>query len=148
MPSSLTDGSNTDLAYTFGDGWSVEVHGKNTKDNMVTFLYSIVNHLKEEVYEGGLRVNTLEFTHPVAFTEAIVGVIYALREDLKRMNHPGYYTEPNDKGIVIAGDDERIRLWLSILGDDALVLALNEMSGSTRSGRKVHRVGEFRRLSA
>jgi len=87
----LTPGSNTDLVYTFGDGWSVEVHGirlRNSPNEVYAPLFTILNPNKDEVYEGEFAVKPDRFMEPPNFYTALCAIVFALRQDKRRIDRP------------------------------------------------------------
>lgn len=143
------DGSNTDLKYTFGDGWSVEVHGGRTHgalDEFHVMTFAIVNADGEEVYEGEVELKEDQFGDGLTFYHTLCGVIYTLRQDRRRDLHPHRYDDTSDRGILIV--DERVRLWLTMSDEKMFDLALNEIAGTTRRGRYVWEKGKWERARA
>lgn len=145
----MTDGSNTDLRYTFADGWSVEVHGQRHRGLNNEFLittFAIINSDNEEVYEGEVELKPDVFVDVPNFFSVLCAVIYTLRQDWERVQRPGRYTESHDRGILIA-NDERIRLWLSMSEKEMFQQALTEIAGSPRKGRRYYEHGVWGRAA-
>jgi len=139
VSSAVISGENTDLAYTFPDGWSVEVHGirrtgMNNEFHHVTF--ALVNSNDEEVYEGEFQIKVDAFIEPPNFYLGLCAVIYTLKQDRRRIMTPGRFDPLHDKPIRIAEHDERVRLWLSMSDEEVFNAALTEISSTPRKGRK------------
>lgn len=132
-------GENTDLAYTFHDGWKVEVHGKRIYGEVNEFqaiTFALVNPDDEEVYEGEFQVRVDAFTEPPNFYLGLCAVIYTLKQDRRRIMSPGRFDYTHDTPIRIAEHDERVRLWLSMSDEEMFNTALTEISSTPRKGRK------------
>lgn len=136
-------GSNTDLKYTFEDGYAVEVHGIRLDEAHEKYvaMYSILNVDDEEIYEGEVTIKPDAFTETPNFYAVLCAVIYTLRQDRRRHVNPGRYTSQGDGTIRLA--DERVRLWLGTSEESMLDLALTEIAGTTRRGRSYWEHGKW-----